>query len=239
MTTAEGILFVKDVEYSSPIKGQLLYNALLSLLFPLHYTVIMETYDELLGLPVDYIERLSLIIGDYLFVCPTKKLVATISEGQQKDIWNYLWNRDLTYNASTLSFCYGKPCHGSELLYVFGTVSLWGQQFSSSDMNLSRQIQTYWRNMANNGNPNTLSDEYGQYVTWPRYESGSGAHLFFTDPIGTVAYGYSKSSCEYLDTIGYEQTFLFGRSHIMSCSLWLLVTGEFIEYLRPTFILGF
>ena len=190
----------------------------------------METYDEQFGIPVDYIERLSLIVGDYLFLCPTKRLVATISEGQQKDIWNYLWNRDYTYNASALLFCYGKPCHASELLYVFGTVSLWGQQFSTSDLNLSRQIQTYWRNMATRSNPNSLSDENGQYAAWPRYESGSEAHLLFTDPIGTVSYRYSKINCDYLDTIGYEQAFLYGRSHITSCSLWLLVTGEFIEY---------
>ncbi|KAI6649632.1 acetylcholinesterase isoform E4-E6 precursor [Oopsacas minuta] len=203
-TTDEGYLFIKREETASPIKGQAFYYEKLLETFPLTYLYVIGVYNSVYGQPTDYIDRLSLIMGDYLFLCPTRHLVATISKGRQKDIWSYLWHRGETYNA-TNDACYKRPCHESELPYVFGSVSLWGQKFTPNDLNLSKQIQTYWKNMANKGNPNTLPIETEQFPVWPRYETEDLAQMLFNDPIGRVAYAYRETTCNFLDTIGYDQ----------------------------------
>lgn len=221
-TTDEGYLFVKRLEIASTMNAEEFYYSMLIYDFGYRYQSVIEEYNKVYGKPVDYIDRLSLISGDYIFLCPTRKLVARISQGQQKDIWSYLWDRGVTYN-ETDDFCYKRPCHGSELWFVFGTVSLWGQKFTSNDLNLSRQVQTYWKNMANKGNPNTLPNETQQFPKWPRYESGTGVQMFFNKPIGSVRYNYSHVICDFFDTIGYEQLDTLRSSFVAGSSLHLEV----------------
>ncbi|KAI6661815.1 acetylcholinesterase isoform E4-E6 precursor [Oopsacas minuta] len=220
-TTNEGFFFIEELNMVSPVKGEALYDAMLPLIFPLHFESVVNTYNSLYGVPTNYVDRLSLIAGDYLFLCPTRKLLATISDGQQ-NTWGYLWNRGETYNASS-TFCYNIPCHGSELPYVFGTPSLWGQQFTPNDLNLSRQIQTYWRNMAYSSDPNMGPGGTGVYPAWSRYETKTRVEMFFDEPIGRLSYNYSDRVCDFLDTIGYDRSDIFGNSSVIRSSLLMVV----------------
>ncbi|KAI6661816.1 acetylcholinesterase isoform E4-E6 precursor [Oopsacas minuta] len=222
-TTNEGLLFIERLNRISPVKGEALYNAMLLFVFPYHFESVVNTYNSLYGVPTNYVDRLSLIAGDYVFLCPTRKLLATISDGEQY-AWGYLWNRGETYNASS-TFCYNIPCHGSELPYVFGTPSLWDQQFTPNDLNLSRQIQTYWRNMAYSSDPNMGSGGTGVYPAWPRYETRTGVEMFFDEPIGRLSYNYSDRVCDFLDTIGYDRSDIFGNSSVIRSFLLMVVVA--------------
>ena len=218
-TTDEGFRFIEGINLVGPIKGKDLYDATLLLLFPFHFQEVINTYNSIFGVPTDYIKRLSKIYGDYLFRCPTRQLLATISKGQQ-NTWGYLWNRSIIYN-DTSTFCYEKPCHGAELVYVFGTVTRWGQQFIPADLNLSRQVQTYWSNMAYSSNPNIGPRGTGLYPAWTSYTTGTGAQMFFDIPIGDVSYNYSDKVCDFLDTIGYDRS-AFSSPGIVKGSLILI-----------------
>ena len=225
-TTDEGFLFVELMNLELPLTGKEIYDAMLLMTFKFHVGSVVKTYNSLFGAPKDYIERLSMIVGDYLFICPARQLLATISEGQQ-NTWGYHWNRGIIYN-DTSTFCYEKPCHGTELVYVFGTVTLWGQQFLPSDASLSRQIQTYWRNMANNSDPNIGPGGIEEYPVWTSYSTEVGAQMCFDIPIGDVSYNYRDNVCDFLDTISYDRSDALDSCGIVRSSLILILVGKLV-----------
>ena len=200
-TTAEGVVFIDGVIeklkkiYKRPAK--FLYNKGLFALFYPNTNSVKELYnlqyhevnqeDE-----VAVTKRVSRIIGDYLFVCPTNKFLEEVSKNNK--VWQYGWNKPMTY-VKTPNHCSEVPCHGSELAYVFGTVGLWGKPFSEEDQKLSTQVQTYWGNFAKSNDPNGENVN----VNWPQFKP-SASYMFF-DSIGSVEEGFSKVICDKLNEI--------------------------------------
>ncbi|KAI6659372.1 acetylcholinesterase isoform E4-E6 precursor [Oopsacas minuta] len=223
-TTDEGYLFMEPIERESPIKGKLFYDAVMLATFLEDSVSVNDQYNSFYGATDNYLQRLSQIIGDYLFGCSTRSILNAISSAGQKDVWKYIWDRTITYNASD-NICYNRACHGAELFYVFGAVSLWGQQFTPNDLNLSRQVQTYWGNMAKSNDPNIGPVGTGLYPAWPRYDVRTGAQMFFEDPIGRLSFNFSNGICDHLDTIGYDRSNVFGNSSVVSSSILLMAVA--------------
>jgi len=72
----------------------------------------------------------------------------------------------------------GAP-HGSEVPYVFGTLS--AVKYTATDRRISQEMQEYWTNFAKTGNPNV-----GNLPRWPDFTPTGRAYLDFTDA-GPVA----------------------------------------------------
>ncbi len=72
---------------------------------------------------------------------------------------------------------YGSDClHGSELPYIFGTMSVREETYGPYDEKLAEILRSFWTNFAKTGDPNGegLPD-------WPKFEKGSELTMHFGD----------------------------------------------------------
>ena len=73
-----------------------------------------------------------------------------------------------------------RAVHGSERPYVFGTLTAAGgtayaPKYNSTDTAVSDQMQQYWTNFAETGDPNA-----GSVPKWPRFDPSARAYMDFT-----------------------------------------------------------
>ena len=86
--------------------------------------------------------------------------------------------------------------HGSELPYVFGTLSLPGRgatapQYDKTDEAVSGQMQQYWTNFAKSGNPNS-----GSVPKWPRFDPASRDYMDLTASGPVAREGLRREACD-------------------------------------------
>src|SRR5205085_343787 len=86
--------------------------------------------------------------------------------------------------------------HGSEIPYVFGTLSVAGRaanapKYDSKDSAVSDQMQQYWTNFAKNGNPNG-----GSLPQWPKFDPAARAYIEFTAEGPVAREGLRRAACE-------------------------------------------
>ena len=79
-------LFIEPIYHLSPIKGTEFFDAVMLLLFRTHAEKVGEMYKSIYGTEESPLVQFSRIFGDYVFLCPTRSVVATMSEGTQKDV---------------------------------------------------------------------------------------------------------------------------------------------------------
>ena len=108
----------------------------------------------------------------------------------------------LVSHTNLFSFCVGHVCHGSELPFVFHTAAPFFN-FTAGEEQLSRQIVTYWTNLARTGNPNTGLNT--PTLSWPQYQNNNGLYpnIKLTIPLA-VENNFDASYCDFWDTLGYE-----------------------------------
>lgn len=85
--------------------------------------------------------------------------------------------------------------HGSELPYVFGTLSIAAQsprapRFDATDETVSSQIQQYWTNFARTGNPNG-----GSLPRWPKFDPAARAYMDLTANGPVAREGLRREAC--------------------------------------------
>ena len=86
--------------------------------------------------------------------------------------------------------------HGSEIPYVFGTLSVAGRaanapKYDSKDSAVSDQMQQYWTNFAKTGNPNG-----GSLPQWPKFDPAARAYMELTAD-GPIAWeGLRRAACD-------------------------------------------
>ena len=86
--------------------------------------------------------------------------------------------------------------HGSELPYVFGTLSIAARnanapKYASVDANVSDQIEQYWTNFAKSGSPNS-----GSLPRWPKFDPTARAYLDLTADGPVAREGLRREACD-------------------------------------------
>ncbi len=86
--------------------------------------------------------------------------------------------------------------HGSELPYVFGTLSLAGRggspsRYEATDSAVSGQMQQYWTNFAKTGNPNG-----GSLPQWPKFDLAARAYMDLTANGPVAREGLRREACD-------------------------------------------
>ena len=86
--------------------------------------------------------------------------------------------------------------HGSELPYVFGTLSLAGRggsppRYEATDSAVSGQMQQYWTNFAKTGSPNG-----GSLPQWPKFDSAARAYMDLTANGPVAREGLRREACD-------------------------------------------
>jgi para-nitrobenzyl esterase len=82
----------------------------------------------------------------------------------------------------------GAP-HGSEVPYVFGTLT--GPGYNDADREVSAAIQEYWTNFAKTGDPNR-----GKLPRWPRFGPEARVYLDITDAGPVAKEGLRRQVCD-------------------------------------------
>ena len=91
--------------------------------------------------------------------------------------------------------------HGSELPYVFGTLSIAGREgnagkgsapkYDATDAAVSTQIQQYWTNFAKTGDPNG-----GSLPKWPKFDPAARPYMDLTAQGPAVREGLRREACD-------------------------------------------
>jgi para-nitrobenzyl esterase len=86
--------------------------------------------------------------------------------------------------------------HGSELPYVFGTLSIAARaanapKYDSADASVSDQMQQYWTNFAKGGNPNG-----GSLPHWSKFDPTARAYIDFTANGPVMREGLRREACD-------------------------------------------
>ena len=86
--------------------------------------------------------------------------------------------------------------NGSEIPYVFGTLSVAGRaanapKYDSKDSAVSDQMQQYWTNFAKNGNPNG-----GSLPQWPKFDPAARAYMELTAEGPVAREGLRRAACD-------------------------------------------
>jgi para-nitrobenzyl esterase len=86
--------------------------------------------------------------------------------------------------------------HGSEIPYVFGTLSAAGRaanapKYDSKDSAVSDQMQQYWTNFAKTGNPNG-----GTLPQWPKFDPAARAYMELTAEGPVAREGLRRAACD-------------------------------------------
>lgn len=85
----------------------------------------------------------------------------------------YYFDQHPDYPQGSPKFDQGSP-HGQDIAYVFQQLDPNHPEVSSTDIQLSDDIATYWTNFAKTGNPNDK-----RLPTWPVFKSGSKSVMYF------------------------------------------------------------
>ncbi|XP_055891509.1 neuroligin 4-like [Biomphalaria glabrata] len=112
-----------------------------------HYKPTITTEDQR--------ELLVNVSTDLVFWCPTRNLTRTLLGQGMGDIWMYLWDHAFSFPGwGPVTFCEGRVCHGTEIVYVFHTAAKGNFTFTKEEELLSSSIMQYWTNFAWTGDPN-------------------------------------------------------------------------------------
>jgi para-nitrobenzyl esterase len=86
--------------------------------------------------------------------------------------------------------------HGSEIPYVFGTLSRAGSRanapkYDATDAAVSSQMQQYWTNFAKTGNPNG-----GSLPQWPKFDPTARAYMDLPANASVAREGLRRAACD-------------------------------------------
>jgi len=99
-------------------------------------------------------------------------------------------------------------CHGSELFFVFNQE---GALIDAPEIQLARNMVTYWTNFAIYGNPNgnmTASASKSTLAFWPLYDAVNDQNQILDLNISTGT-GLDKDMCDYWDSLYFEGCLMY------------------------------
>ncbi|XP_022099989.1 cholinesterase 1-like [Acanthaster planci] len=121
----------------------------------------------------DYLQSLSQVLGDAMFVCPGVKTAKAFTKAGRKV---YHYNMKYVATTTLMGNNWTKAMHGDDLIFIGGLPLYPSARWSFTDDEALMSIQTikYWANLAKTGNPNLSSltgeqGEEGKLPEWPLF----------------------------------------------------------------------
>jgi carboxylesterase type B len=180
-----------------------LYEVALGIFKPSHFFQINKEYPLPSG-EKDLRDTLSQIATDYLFTCSNRN-VSRLRVKHNMETYRFVFEHASDYPSPTSdhSFCEKHVCHAAELPYLFG--NFLGRNVTENEINMSREMMSYWTNFAHTGNPNngrSVPD-----IKWPayEYENSKNATMHFITPKDELIENYRDDFCDFWDTVDYEK----------------------------------
>ncbi|MBI2898017.1 MAG: carboxylesterase family protein [Deltaproteobacteria bacterium] len=133
-------------------------------------------------------DALAELIGDALFICPTRRLVRGVVAGGQ-DAFLYSFEHVPEFAPESLG-----SFHGAEIPFVFSN-PMFGSEIAGSEEPLSDAMMGYWTAFAAAGDPNG-----GAEVAWPAYDPDSEGYLVLEEPIAAGEH-LAQERCDFWDGI--------------------------------------
>ena len=203
-TTSEEGLFFTDSILQKPVSIQE-FELFLIVTFGVEKISSIKKLYSITNDKKDYRNIISLILGDYIFYCPTHTIAKSIANfyenqyGSLLNIWLYIWDHPASFQAwgPRYPFCQGHACHGIELPFIFSSISLIGFHFTTDEYSIVRQMQIYWSNMAKYSNPNDFLPR-----NWPQFNQTDYALIIPSSNISSVN-GYRDSFCKFWESNEY------------------------------------
>jgi para-nitrobenzyl esterase len=188
----EGTLFMLAAK---PVTTTTEYMAALGRLFGSAATTVATTYPPTGGefkTPQDALVR---VWGDFRLGCPTYDSARRFAN-HGAAVRMYHFARSIPGLAGL------GPTHGTEMPYVFGTLTKPSTSDASidSDIALSDAMQGYWTRFAKAGDPNG-----GGALDWPSFDETADKSMGFDVP-SSVLTGYRRKECDMWATI-YDAAF--------------------------------
>jgi len=122
--------------------------------------------------------------GDQILVCPTYDTARRAAAGGAH---TYLYNFARVLPIRLLQLIGLKAFHGSEIVYVFGSIHL----PTPADETIAETVRAYWTRFAKSGNPNGPGR-----TRWPRYRDAVDKRLNI-DVDTTAITGFRRRECEF------------------------------------------
>lgn len=130
-------------------------------------------------------------------------------------MWVYVWDHAFSFQGwGPITFCEGRVCHGSEIVYLFDSEWTGNYTFTAAEKVLSEQIMDFWTNFAKTGDPNDPGEDFnrgkgaGRILSaapkWPVYdEQGDWPSFRFQTPASSIDKNFHGPYCDFWDTVGY------------------------------------
>jgi len=140
-------------------------------------------------------DALDALVTDWVFVCPTRRLVRAVSR-EQPHVYLYQFTHVPPIGRLLRIGAY----HGAELEFLFGTLRVLRRiPPYPQELALSEAMMAYWTSFAWTGDPNARGEE-GDRPRWPRYTQSEDPHLELDIPI-VQGHGLRKRYCDFFDEV--------------------------------------
>ncbi|XP_022085421.1 cholinesterase 1-like [Acanthaster planci] len=130
----------------------------------------------------DYLQSLSQVIGDPMFVCSAVKTAKAFTKAGRKV---YYYHMSHIATTSLLGNKWTKSMHGDDLIFVFGMPLIASANWSFTEDEARMSIRTikYWANLAKTSNPNlsSLDAEQGEEEKLPEWPLFTLEELAYKD----------------------------------------------------------
>jgi para-nitrobenzyl esterase len=131
------------------------------------------------------------LTSDATLTCPARRSARAIAASQTEPVFRYWFSHSYSYG----SLAAQQAFHTAEIPYIFGTFATLPYDPTPDEKTLSRQMQTYWRNLAASGDPNG-----GAQPTWVSYDATSDNALRLDTPIAPVS-AFESAGCAFWDSV--------------------------------------
>ena len=144
-------------------------------------------------------DALDALVTDWVFTCPTRRLVRAVSQGQSQ-VYLYRFTHVPPLGRLLRIGAY----HSAELEFLFGTLRVLRRLPPSPDeLALSEAMMDYWASFARTGDPNFNANGRGEgrdRPRWPAYSVDEDAHLELGVPLARGE-ALRRPYCDFFDEL--------------------------------------
>lgn len=159
------------------------------------------------GVFVDNFALAARMVTDFVFECPTRQALRSLSAHNGDATWLYRFNQMLSSSkwawGPSYPECWTQVCHGEELPYLFDPISFVPPaNFTAAESALSLLMRQLWGNFAQSGNPN--GPPIKAPVHWPPFLSlanGSIVDLLLEGAASRAETDWNGANCDFWATI--------------------------------------